>query len=171
MPPPKKVLTLPREVRAQLDRLLVERGMGYNELAEWIRAQGHPISKSALGRYGKKVQEDFERKLAQLRVATETATLLQELAPDEEGAVAEMTVRQYQTRLFELQLEADSMGIKDMSVAARAAADLSRAHVTLRRDRRAAFTEAGKLAEAEAVKRGMSRDNAKGLRAEVEGSA
>ena len=81
-----KVLSLPRDVRAQLDAALIARGFsGYRELAEWLSGQGHPIGKSALNDYGRGI----ERRLDQIRLSTEQAEALVAAAPDDQNALAD----------------------------------------------------------------------------------
>lgn len=54
---------LPAEIRKSVNRLLVE-GATYEEVTEYLAEQGHDISRSSVGRYGK----DFFELLRQLRV-------------------------------------------------------------------------------------------------------
>ena len=43
---------LPKEVREEVDRLLIENAT-YEEISGYLKAKGHDISKSSIGRYGK----------------------------------------------------------------------------------------------------------------------
>lgn len=42
---------LPDDIRSQLDAKLADTGNTYEELSRWLKAAGHEISKSAIGRY------------------------------------------------------------------------------------------------------------------------
>lgn len=53
---------LPRELREQLNRLLLE-GMTYEEGADWCKRHGFEISRSSMGRYGKSYFEAYQKML------------------------------------------------------------------------------------------------------------
>lgn len=132
MPPRSKVLQLPDEVKSQLDRRLVDQGFAdYEALSAWLSEQGFEISKSAVHRYG----TAFERRLAQLRLATEQARAVVEASPDEAGATNEALIRLMQERLFGVLLDLDVEDIDEKKIAAltRSVADLARASVTQKR--------------------------------------
>jgi hypothetical protein len=88
---------LPEDVRRWLERALTESGFsGYNELESLLREQGYVISKSAIHRYGQKI----ERRYGAIRAATEAARMLTE------GALtirmrSEAVIALIQTELFE----------------------------------------------------------------------
>jgi hypothetical protein len=47
---------LPGEIREQVHRLLIEDAT-YDEIRDWLASEGHDISRSAIGRYGKRFME------------------------------------------------------------------------------------------------------------------
>ena len=51
---------LPDEIRAQVDRLLIESAT-YEEIVEFLKTKGHDISKSSIGRYGKEFLANYQR--------------------------------------------------------------------------------------------------------------
>ena len=51
---------LPPDVRADVDRLLVE-GATYQEIADFLSERGHDISRSSVGRYGKEFLNFYRR--------------------------------------------------------------------------------------------------------------
>jgi hypothetical protein len=52
---------LPATVRAELDRLIVERAFsGYQALAEWLQAQGYQIADDSVQRYGARLRRQLE---------------------------------------------------------------------------------------------------------------
>ena len=64
---------LPEAVRHSLERKLSENGFAnYTALADWLTAQGYEISRSAVHRYGQKV----ERRFASIKASTEAARLI-----------------------------------------------------------------------------------------------
>ncbi len=78
------VKTLPTEVKAWLDQELVRRHFtGYVDLAELLASQGYEISKSALGRYGKR----FKAEQDQLRQSIEMAKAFAEVVGDDGAAL------------------------------------------------------------------------------------
>ena len=134
-----KVLSLPRDVRVRLDALIIERGFGgYLELADWLAGEGHRIGKSALHQYGK----GLERRIEQIRLATEQAEALVAAAPDEQGALADASIRLVQERIFDLLLAAENPDdLKTLATTARSLADTARASTTVRQERRKVLRE------------------------------
>lgn len=134
-----KIETLPEDVRHWLERALSEAGFaGYEALEGLLREQGYAISKSAIHRYGQKI----ERRFAAIKASTEAARLLTEGAADDQDARSEAVIALVQTELFETILnlqEAQSDDIdpgervKLLSAAARNIATLTRASVSLKK--------------------------------------
>ncbi len=84
MPPRSKVHLLPPEVKAWLDQALVENKFSDYELLEKeLSDRGYQIGKSSINRYG----QEFEEKLAAIRIATEQARAITEAIPDDAGAM------------------------------------------------------------------------------------
>lgn len=65
---------LPPEIVSEVNRLLVEEGKTYQEIAGWLKEMGHDVSKSSVGRYGK----DFLSRLERLRVVKDQARAIVE---------------------------------------------------------------------------------------------
>jgi hypothetical protein len=138
MPPRSAILSLPEDVRAELDRRLIRRGFqDYRGLAAWLAEQGYEIGKSTVHNYGAK----FEQKLAALKVATDQAKAIQKAADDNEGNLSEAVISMVQAGMFDVltNLE-DASEEKDrekrlalLGKAAKAAADVGRASVTVKR--------------------------------------
>lgn len=63
---------LPADVREQVDRLLIEGGSTYEEIRDFLAAQGYDISRSAIGRYGK----DFLAAYRRLRIVEDKSRAL-----------------------------------------------------------------------------------------------
>lgn len=133
MPTPPKIPRLPEPVRAELDRLLVQRAFSdYHGLATWLGEQGYEIGKSAIHNYG----QGLKRKLAAIRASTEAARLIAEAAPDEEDRRSEAVMSMVQSDLFAMLValqeaeDADPQErIKLLGNAARAIAEVSRASI------------------------------------------
>jgi hypothetical protein len=82
-----KVDLLPKKIRAEFDRKLIEQGFGgYQILADWLAEQGHPVSKDAIGDYSK----NLKAQTSKLRVIHNFATAYGYELPDDEGTVAKM---------------------------------------------------------------------------------
>lgn len=131
-----QVANLPKHVRDWLDKALVEGNFsGYQLLEEALREKGFVISKSAIHRYGQKI----ERRLAAIKASTEAARLLTESAPDERDSRSEAVIAMIQTDLFNsivsLQdaTEADPKDrVKLLTAAAKNVAMLTKASVSLK---------------------------------------
>lgn len=131
--------SLPAATRRWLDRALTDGNFsGYQQLEELLREKGYSISKSAIHRYGQKI----ERRLAAIKASTEASKLLADASPDDKDARSEALTALIQTELFEtivnLQDAADedvapAERVKMLSGAAKNIATLSRASVNLKR--------------------------------------
>lgn len=159
MPPRSKVEQMPPEMKAWLDRFLVDNNFGgYEALSAELKERGYDISKSALNRYG----QDFEARLSALKMASEQAKAIVEATPDDEGAVSDALMRLVQERLFSLLLAEE--GKVDLPKAAKAIAELAKA--TIAQKRFAIEQGARKKALEEAADRIGSAAQARGLSAE-----
>jgi hypothetical protein len=169
MPPRSKVASLPKAVKAWLDKALAENSFSeYESLAAELSAQGFSISKSALHRYG----QDFETKLANLKIASEQARAVVAAAPDEEGAVNEALMRMVQEQLFTLLMAGGDK--LDLPKVAKAVAELSRAsvvqkkwHAEFREKAEAAASRVEKIAK----KGGLNAATVDEIRREILGMA
>lgn len=92
------VTALPDEVRDALDQELAARNFtGYAELEGWLRGQGFEISKSAIHRYGQKI----ERRMAAIKASTEAAKFIADSAGDDADARSEAVIALVQTEMFD----------------------------------------------------------------------
>lgn len=169
---------LPEDVRRWLERALAENNFsGYQALEEMMRERGYSISKSAIHRYGQKI----ERRFAAIKASTEAARFLTEGAADDQDARSEAVIALVQTELFEsivnLQ-EADDEGLSPedriglLSSAAKNIATLARASVNQKRFRlevQARVEAAASAAEKIAKKGGLSPEAAAEIRKSILG--
>ncbi len=141
MPRRSSIDTLPAEARRWLERALTDSNFsGYEQLEELLKEKGYAISKSAIHRYGQKI----ERRFAAIKASTEAARILTEGAADDQDARSEAIIALVQTELFEgiveLQEAADNeMTPEDrvalLSKVAKNIATLSRASVNQKKFR------------------------------------
>jgi hypothetical protein len=155
-----RIETMPAETRRWIERALIEANFsGYEELEKLFRDNGVVISRSAIHRYGQKI----ERRFAAIKASTEAARLLTEGAADDQDARSEAVIALVQTEMFEsivnLQ-EAEESGMSDadrvalLSKAAKNIATLTRASVTLKKYQADVRTKvAAKMDELEAQAR------------------
>ena len=169
---------LPEDVRRWLERALAENNFsGYQALEEMMRERGYSISKSAIHRYGQKI----ERRFAAIKASTEAARFLTEGAADDQDARSEAVIALVQTELFEsivnLQ-EADDEGLSPedriglLSSAAKNIATLARASVNQKKFRlevQARVEAAASAAEKIAKKGGLSPEAAAEIRKSILG--
>lgn len=171
---------LPEEVRRWLERALTESGFsGYHELEELLRQQGFIISKSAIHRYGQKI----ERRFSAIRAATDAARMLTEGAADDQDARSEAVIALIQTELFDSIVELQEMSPEEMDPQTRVAllskvaknvSALSRASVNLKKfqsEVRVRAQAVASNAEKIARKGGLSADAAAQIRREILGIA
>ena len=93
-----KVEGLPEDVRRWLERALMDSGFsGYEALQAMLAERGYVMSKSAIHRYGSKI----ERRFAAIKASTEAARLLTEGAADDQDARSEAVIALVQTEMFE----------------------------------------------------------------------
>lgn len=168
-----KIVHLPDDTRAELDRRLVAGGFsGYVELEAWLRAQGYEVGKSSIHRYG----SQMERRLAELRASTEQAKALVAAAPDDTDAMSRATMQMLQQRLFGLLRDMDDIDpdTVDISKLAKAIAPLARASIAQQdfmqkvKERAAAVADA---ADRIVKTGGLSADSAAELRRAILGIA
>lgn len=165
---------LPDDVRRWLDRALSAKGFAqYQLLEQHLRAKGHDISKSAIHRYGQKL----ERRLAAIKASTEAAKLIAEVTPDDKDARSEALTSMIQTELFEALVNLQEASDEDidpaerigmLSSAAKNIATLTRSSVNLKRFQAEVRAEMAKAAAAmvSRAERDASKAGEKGLSAE-----
>ncbi|HYG91194.1 MAG TPA: DUF3486 family protein [Azospirillum sp.] len=178
---------LPEEVRRWLDRALSSKGFAqYQLLEQHLRDKGFSVSKSAIHRYGQKL----ERRLAAIKASTEAAKLLADASPDDQDARSEALTAMIQTELFEtlvnLQEATDddvdaAERVKMLSGAAKNIATLTRSSVNLKRfqaevreemaKKAAALVDRAAKDAAKAGEKGLSAERIAQLKRELAGMA
>lgn len=147
MPQRNKIHTLPSEVRDELDQRLIANGFGsHTELADWLAGLGFEISKSSVQRYS----QPLERRIAQVKLASESAQALVTASGDDTGAVADASLRLIQERIYDVMLASEEEDLRLLSTAARALADTARAGTAVRQERRKVLKEAADAAAKQA---------------------
>ncbi len=135
------------DVKAHIERRLAEGQMTLDELIGELRsrwpeqaAEGELPSRSAVGRYGQKLQQ----RLAAIKASTEAAKIIQANAGDDHDARSEAVIALVQTELFESIVNLQEAGDKDiepaeriglLSAAAKNIATLARASVNQKKFR------------------------------------
>jgi Glu-tRNA(Gln) amidotransferase subunit E-like FAD-binding protein len=110
------VTALPEEVRNALNQELAARNFtGYAELEDWLRGQGFEISKSAIHRYGQKI----ERRMAAIKASTEAAKFITEAAGDDQDARSEAVIALVQTEMFDSIIAIQEAADEELSAAER----------------------------------------------------
>ena len=179
MPRRNKVQSLTPEVRAEIERLLIQRGFsGYAELEQQIlEDHGVEIGKSTLHRYGSKLQ----RKLDAIRASTEAARLIADAAPDDADQRSAAVLSLVQSNMFEAlvnlqdaeEADVDAAGrIKLLGNAARAMAQASRASINQKQwaeEVRGKAEAAAKAVASIAKKGGLTPDSIAAIRQQIMG--
>ena len=180
MAPRTSVQQLPKPVRDWLDKHLIEENFsGYELLSEALKEKGYQISKSAVHRYGQKIEKRF----AAIKASTEAARLLTEGAADDQDARSEAVIALVQTELFESivnlqEASEDDIQPQDrialLSKAAKNIATLARASVNqkkFRQDVQAKAEAAAAVVDKVVKTGGLSEDVADNIRRHILGIA
>lgn len=172
MPKKSAVIGLPPEVKAWLDKSLVENDFsGYEALAEALSEKGFTISKSSLHRYGK----EFEATQAAMKIATEQAKALVEACPDDAGAMNDALIRLAQQKAFEalLKIQVNPEKLKLTAIGemvsglGKASVSVKKYAAEVRSRAQAAAQEVAKVA----AKGGLSSDTIKQIEEQILGIA
>lgn len=156
---------LPREIREQLNRLLLE-GMTYEEGAIWCRDHGYDISSSSIGRYGKWFIELYQE-ILQFNDQAQILTADVDDGMPMEEAVGKMLLKKVWSALID-----GSADITENSRLIGEVAKLQRSHVIMNQFKidlenraRQAAAEVGELVK----KGGLSDDAANIIKAKILG--
>lgn len=107
---------LPENVRREFELKLAQNGFAdYTALTEWLNGQGYEISRSAVHRYGKQVQERFES----IKATTEAARLIAEGAADDDDSRTAAIMGLMQEELFNLLIEMKKISREELPTLAR----------------------------------------------------
>lgn len=179
MPSPSKIALLPEEVRSELDDRLVESAFGdVQGQSDWLKAQGHDISKSSVHRYS----SVLEKQIASVKASAQAAILFAKAVGDDVSAMDAGTLGVIQTSIFETMVGAlealdEDDPIKRMKFlesAARASANVARASVDQKKwaqEMRARTEAAAAAVEKITRKGGLSAEAANEIRREILGIA
>lgn len=174
------ILTLPDEVKSWLDGALMEGNFsGYQILEETLRDQGYVISKSAIHRYGQKM----EKKLAAIKASTEASRIFMEGMDDGSDSLNGAVLAMVQTGLFECLVDLQEASDEEVDSAKRIGlysnvakniANLSRASVNLKKfqsEMKDKIQDAAAEVEKIVKRGGLSDDAANEIRSKILGIA
>lgn len=128
MPTPSTIDQLNKEDREWLEKRLLEKNFSdYDGLMAILSERGLEISRSALGRFGKKYKEYVRS----IRQSTDMAVMLSREVGDDANAVGDATIRMMQVQLFDAIQNYDFTKLQDAKPhqLINALADLNRATV------------------------------------------
>lgn len=175
MPRRSKITSLPPEIKAELDRLLIARSFqGYDEIADWLNEKLAALdleitfSRSGVHRYG----QEFEAKCEAIKIATEQAKAIVTVVGDDEGALNESLIRMIQQLSFDILMKADDADIASLlPKLGIMVAKLSKASVDQKKyaaeARKKALEEAADSIEATAKQEGVSNETIQKIRRDV----
>lgn len=174
------ITALPEDVRRWLERALSDQNFsGYEALEALMRDKGYAVSKSAIHRYGQKI----ERRMAAIKASTEAAKLITESAGDDQDARSEAVIALVQTEMFDSIIaiqEADDEELTPsdrlgmMSKAAKNIATLARASIAQKAYKATVQAKASDVAEKAArlaTKGGLSAESVAEIRRSILGIA
>ena len=173
---------LPEDVRRWLERALTDCNFsGYHAQEAMLKDQGFAISKSAIHRYGQKI----ERRFAAIKASTEAARIITEGAADDQDARSEAVIALVQTEMFESLVALQEAGADDpdadpidrmnaLSKVAKNIATLTRASIGQKQYKEKVRAKAEEVAEKAARianKGGLSADTVAEIRRSILGIA
>lgn len=174
------ITALPEEVRDWLNKALTEQNFsGYEALEEMMREKGFCISKSAIHRYGQKI----ERRFAAIKASTEAARIITEGAADDQDARSEAVIALCQTEIFDAMISLQEASDEDlppidrmnaMSKVAKNIATLTRASISQKQFKSTVQARANEVAEKAAKlakKGGLSASSVAEIRRSILGIA
>ncbi|MBF0309475.1 MAG: DUF3486 family protein [Magnetococcales bacterium] len=163
------VVGLPVTVRKWLDAALIEGNFtGYAALERELEARGCTVSRSALHRYG----QEFERRLAALKLSTEQARAVVEALPDEENNLSEALVRLVQQKAFGMLLKIEEDPKTSFGTLGKIAVEAAGASTNLKKYRteiRTRATQAAQEVASEAKAAGLSEQAVEEIRKKILG--
>jgi len=158
MPHRTKVDGLPPKLKAELERLLVDRNhAGYRALSAWLAERGYTISYGGIRRHDARLQAMMSR----IRERVETARLLAQM-PGDDDDLSSSVIRMVQSELLDALMRASESEsdpaerVKMLAQAARAIAEAIRAGTE--RKRWQDEVRAGGGGEVQHVRAGMTMD-------------
>jgi hypothetical protein len=166
---------LPRELREELDRQIVDGRLTITELKDWLADRGVDASRSAVGRHVQSVEEIA----TEMRKAREVAGALKvELGDQADGTIGQALIEVAQNVVFRAALplmQGHELGLEDLHFLARAAKDLASAQKTdadrARKLREEALQAGAKAAEGVAKARGLTAETVAEIKRAVLGVA
>jgi hypothetical protein len=121
---------LPKEVRDELERRIVERAFsGYEELADWLQGQGYEIAEDSVQRYGAKLHQKIES----MEQSAYQAKAITEAAPQGRAGIVDATIELLNDRVFSALMETEQLAQGDLIRLSRTVADLSRTSIARQR--------------------------------------
>lgn len=110
MPKRSTVKALPQAVKDWLDAALVENDFsGYRELEDELKKRGFDISKSAVHRYGQKL----EQRLASIKASAEAAKVISENIGNEKSAQSDAILEMIQSEVFQALMSLEEIKEQD----------------------------------------------------------
>lgn len=117
MPARSKITLLPPEIKAKLDRLLIERSFSdYDGLVAWLNGELAALgleltfSRSGLHYYG----QAFEEKVQAIKIATEQARAITDAVGDDAGMMGEALTNLCQEKAFQVLVKMHEIDPEDV---------------------------------------------------------
>lgn len=157
---------LPPELKQEIDNLLVQGDVTYDDIKEHLASKGHDISRSSIGRYGK----EFFANYRELRIIEEKSRTLVSEAGDS-MILDEAASKLFAQKILELQLA----GKFDLKKNSRILADFAKLQAAsiMRERMKQDFAKKATAAAADVVKivkkGGLSEDKAEEIRKRILG--
>lgn len=169
------LLTLPEDVRHQVDAAIIDAGFGgYSKLSRWLGARGHAISVSALQRYGAQLRREVAPEIQRLRVSCARTTMLRATLAEHGVELPDALAVILQEQIHQAVEEgADAERLGGLERAARTLHTTVRTQEAMASERRAAAERAEREAKGrrDPKRRGLSPEGQRAIRDAIEGGA
>jgi hypothetical protein len=175
MPERSKILLLPPEIKAELDRRLIAGSFSnYEEQTNWLNGQLREagleitISRAAIHRYG----QGFEDKCEAIKIATEQAKAIVGVVGDDQGSMDEALIRLIQQLSFDILVKSKDGDLGDIlpkmgvmvAKLSKASVDIKKYAVNVRKE---TLNEAADAVETAAKREGVSKETRDRIRRDV----
>lgn len=162
-----KVHELPPELRKEVDLLLTEPGVVYEDVVAFIKSKGHDISKSSIGRYGKDFLSTYQR----LRIVEDQSRALVSTVGD--GIVLDEAAGKLMAqKMIELLMKDGGIKDKDLPYVADGLSRIIKANLSrekLKSDLQGRIAKTADKVEQIVKKKGLSAQTAQQIREQILG--
>ena len=171
MPTPSAFNAMTPEERERIEREIIRRNFtGYTEMTEWLNALGFDVGRTAVHKFGSKIQ----KRLQKVKDSTDAARPIASAVPDDDDSCSAAVISLVQSELFDVMVALQDLDestpeerVGLLKEAARAIKDMTQASVLNKKWKQEYKAEVRKLAFEEAAEQVSKTAKAAGVSAET----